>query len=402
MTMTERPPISLQNDSRTTVFAGAIIVGVILRIALAGISQGTNDAATWERFGNQIANHGLLKAYELETEMNHPPLPLLWSRLSVLAGEKAKFAFMMKVPAILADVISCILLAMIWMSRGDFSRAKLATWGMALSPVAILVGGYHCNTDNILAMFALLAMYLIDSRKSFLLVGLAVGAAINVKLIPILLIPIAFSFCRNRNDVLKLFGGLSIMTIPFLPLLSEPDILFRNLLKYAPPLCEWGIPFFFKASLSYDPLYHTADLFLKRYLWIGRWSIMAIALTLGVDSYMHRRWNPYQLAFLVFGCMLVLAPGFGVQYLVIVVPVFFAVSIARSWMYGVPAGIFLAVMYAIFLKPDVWPLYSSFYDPFPMPGPLFGLIAWWVLAETVVHQLQHPIRRGDFPDPMAR
>ena len=82
------------------------------------------------------------------------------------------------------------------------------------------------------------------------------------------------------------------------------------------------------------------------------------------------------------------------QYLVIIVPLLLAVSIARSWMYGSLAGIFLAVIYAIFLNPDIWPLYSEFRDPFPMPGPLFGLLAWWVLAETIVHQLQHPIGKA--------
>lgn len=394
MIATEATEIPLETDQRRTLLIASVVVGLALRLGLSAISQGTNDAATWERFGNSIRTHGLLDSYRLETEMNHPPIPLIWATLSTVAGEKAKFAFAMKIPAILADMTACLLLWRIWTSRGDFKRATLASWGMALSPVAILVSGYHCNTDNVVAMLALLAMYLIDSRKSFFFVGLAVGAAINIKLIPILLIPISFSFCRNRHDIQLLLGGLAVMALPFTPLLTVPDVLVRNLLKYAPPLCEWGVPFFFKVSLTYEPLKHTAELFLERYLWIGRWSIMAIAITLGIDSHLHRRWNPYQLAFLVLASMLVLAPGFGVQYLVLVVPPLMAVSIARSWMYGALAGIFLAVVYATFLKEDVWPLYSSFWDPFPMPGPLFGLLAWWVLAETIVHQLQHPVPRS--------
>lgn len=395
MPETETPVISLQINQHRRFLIACVAVALGLRLTLSLISQGSNDAATWERFGHRVAEVGLLRAYQVEPDMNHPPLPLLWARLSILTGERGDFAFAMKLPAILSDAVACVLIVLIWLRHGDARRAKLAGWAMALNPVAILVSGYHCNTDSVLAMLALLAMYLIDLRKSFILIGLAVGASINIKLIPILLIPLALSFCRNRSDILKLITGLAITAIPFVPLLTMPNVLERNLLKYAPPLCEWGVPFFFKASLTYPPLEYTAQLFLERYLWIGRWAIIAVAVTLGIDSYLHRRWNPYQLAVLVFASMLVLAPGFGVQYLVIVVPVLMAVSITRSWMYSVLGGLFLATVYITFLQKGIWPLYSSFYDPFPMPGPLFGLLAWWILAETIVHQLQHPIRRGD-------
>ena len=58
-----------------------------------------------------------------------------------------------------------------------------------MEPVRILVSGYHGNTDAVYAMLSLLAVYLLQDRNRPLLAGLALGLAINIKLIPVLLIP---------------------------------------------------------------------------------------------------------------------------------------------------------------------------------------------------------------------
>lgn len=360
----------------------AIVGGFLLRIVIASISQGSNDADTWEKFGHLVAENGLLNAYRLNDSLNHPPLPVLWARLSILAGEKATFAFAMKLPAIVADVFATLLLLRIWQSRADHRHARLAGIAMAFSPVAILVSAYHCNTDSVMAMFSLLAMHFIETHAGFFLVGLAIGAALNVKLIAILLIPIGYSFCRKGADIRKLTLGLALAAIPFLPLLTIPDIFARNLLQYAPPLCEWGVPYFLTEAKTHPPFERGAQFLLNNYIWIGRFAILFSAAGLGVASWTFRRWNAYQLGTLAYAFMLVLAPGFGVQYTVILVPLMLAVSIGKSWRYGACAGLYLLFVYAAFIQPKIWPLYSSFYAPFPMPGPLFGLIAWWILAET--------------------
>ncbi|HVT90500.1 MAG TPA: hypothetical protein VHD56_16720 [Tepidisphaeraceae bacterium] len=377
-------PMPRQVQSLRGVLWACLIVGMVLRLGLSAVSQGSNDAATWERFGHQISEHGLIEAYRIEDTMNHPPLPLLWAQFSTHFGERARFAFVMKLPAILADAGTILLLYSIWQKRSDARRTKLACIGMAISPVAILVGAYHCNTDNVYAFLTLLAMHLLWSVQSFFWGGLVIAAAINVKLVPILLIPVAFSLCRNRMDALKVLAGLAFGVIPFLIFLQAPDLLLRNLLKYAPPISEWGVPYFLHSAqkeLAYSDL---ATVILQHYLWIGRWSIVVIAILLGITSRIWRHWNGYELSALVYSTMLVLAPGFGVQYTVIVVPSLLAMSIWRSWLYGILGGLFLLLIYWAYLVPDVRPFYSSFGGEFPMPGPLFGLLAWWLLLQTML------------------
>ncbi|MCS7034633.1 MAG: hypothetical protein NZ561_11680, partial [Phycisphaerae bacterium] len=188
--------------------AAVVIVGVglAIRLGLAAVTLGTNDVTTWRRFGFEVLHYGLAAAYQIDPELVHPPAPTLWATGAVLlsgTSERA-FAFLMKLPAISADVVACWLLWRIgWRRRsgsapggsmmtgeqGTSSAADdrsapapakipprasgsggfcppvvlVALW--ALNPLAILVSGYHGNTDNVYALLVLLAFDLLDRRR---------------------------------------------------------------------------------------------------------------------------------------------------------------------------------------------------------------------------------------------
>jgi Gpi18-like mannosyltransferase len=239
----ERTNSTGQNRPRAhAALIGLIVVAIVLRAALAAASEGTSDVLFWKEIARQVAQRGLIKAYENEPLLNHPPLAALWARLALLASSGKSFSMMIKLPAIAADALSIVLLRRIWMDQQDARRASLAAVAMALSPVAILISGYHCNTDNVYALLSLLAMYFIANGRRFFLAGLALAAAINIKLVPVLLIPVVFSLCRSWRDARRLAGALLIGATPFLPLLFAPRAIARNMLSYVPRASERGRP----------------------------------------------------------------------------------------------------------------------------------------------------------------
>jgi Gpi18-like mannosyltransferase len=184
--------------------------GFVLRVLLCAASWGTTDALSFLHFAHRIDDLGFFAAYRADPLLNHPPLPAWWSLLALkLAGGQA-FAMVVifRLPVIAADFASAMLLRRILVRRGASPRAGLAVAAMyAWNPCAILISGYHGNTDAVYAMLGLLALHLLEDVRRPLLGGLVLGLAINIKLIPVLLIaPLCFA-ARSRRELLLFLTG---------------------------------------------------------------------------------------------------------------------------------------------------------------------------------------------------
>ncbi len=446
-------------DARTLLVLA--VIGGLARVAVALVSWGTTDAYTWYQFAVRIDAVGLIEAYRLETNLNHPPIPAYWSwaayRLvggaarTVAIGAEASatqpaaaspasgagagspgapagndasgaprepgaatpgphpadggatagpasdaapadtaggpaaddaaadaratggatdatagstnadtaadgdaaaetgavwFSFVFRLPPILADGLTAWILWRFWRPRGGPTVAAgvVAAWSWSLC--AILVSGYHCNTDPIYAMLCLACVYLIAERRAFGWGGLALAAAINVKITPVLLIPPLLLTCRTRGDAVRFLAGLGVGVAPFVPLvLALGPRFYQNVLAYNSVLDKWGVNFVMiglmlppgdllrvPADWERHPInvyYHNA-----RYLifgLIGAWALLAR---------FRPRWDAYEVAAVTFVLFLVLTAGFGVQYTVIPLPLLFAVRPRLAAAYGTVAGLF--------------------------------------------------------------
>jgi hypothetical protein len=369
-----------------TIVAAAIIAAILLRLVLAWISIGTNDARNWRRIATEVSEQGFLQAYRNDSEINHPPLAVLYARMTLLGNSPRNIALLMKLPAIAGDALAVWLLAKVWAQRKDPRRAILASLSMALSPVAILISAYHCNTDNLYAFLSLLAMYLISDRRRFFLAGLALGGAINVKLIPVILLPATYSLCRSWRDALRLTAGLAVCAIPFAPLvILAPDAVRKNMLSYAPPVSEWGIAMILHTLHGNPELRRTAYEAMLSYLTAGRWLILLCVGILSVKSFISRCWNGYELGAISYALLLLLAPGFGPQYTVIIVPLLLAVTIAGSWVWSITVGLYIGFAYFSRLISSGIPMETAFIPGTPTPpGAGFGFIGWMCLGLTTL------------------
>jgi hypothetical protein len=355
----------------------AIAASFALRLAIAACSWGSSDTIAFARFAWSIDRIGLLATYRIDSELNHPPLAAYWAWLALrLAGHSAYgFAFIFRLPMILADAGSVWLLSKI--SRGKQGPRPLAVAALfAWCPAAILVSAYHGNTDSLYAFLCLLCVYLLNANR-IVLAGVALAAAINIKLIPILLIVPLLLSLPNRHAAAKFIGGLLVGIIPFLiPLIGAPASFAHNALAYASRFDLWGINLIL--SIGTGDLAGIPHVVLI-YRALGRCLIVALVLAWAVLARIKIRPSRYDLAAGTFAIFLVFAPGFGVQYLVILLPLLFAARPRLATVFGLLAGAFLFAAYATFWDGG-FPLSSLFNRTFPPILAFVGLPAWGTLV----------------------
>jgi len=309
-----------------------------------------------------------------------------WSlaALRLERGTGVRFAILLKVPSLLADGLTSYLLWRIWQPAGSL-RAAAVVAAFAWSLDSILVSGFHGNTDSLCAMLCLVSAACLQ-RRAFFAAALGLAAALNVKLIPIVLVPSLLLQIRTRRQALAVLGGLAFGVVPFLPfILFAPQGFYRHAIAYNSNPDNWGIGFFLNASEQNARFAAAATHFALIYRASARYLIMIACTILGAWG-RWRDWSPYRIYFLCLATFLVLTPGFGVQYTVYVVPVLFAISLGRGFVYSFASGLFILSVYFAFGR-HTFPWSSEFMTNFPLPTSLFGLVAWMVLITIVLGEL---------------
>ncbi|HOL73457.1 MAG TPA: hypothetical protein PKW45_18565, partial [Bryobacteraceae bacterium] len=334
-------PLILSEFAKKNFWGIAIFVGVAARLWLWWRFIGSNDPHIWAQHANHILTLGLEGAYVQVRILNHPPLMAWMSALCAVLTELAgggllNFARLIKAPGVIAEFATITLL---W--RFGSSRAAAV---YALSPVAILISGFHGNTDPLCAAL-ILAGAVMASRERWFLGGIGFAAAINVKLIPLLLVP-ALLVSASQRARTRLVAGLSLAVVPFLPpALSVAPAMYRNIVNYVPSPAEWGVTAFLDTAAR---TWYSAH---------GRFVVVCAILCLALWS----RWNKMPLMNqLAAACALwlILTPGFGVQYLIYVVPLVCMVDLRYAVLWSCSAGAMLATLYWTGLEKTAHPLSS--------------------------------------------
>lgn len=383
------------------------IAGLCARIVIAYHSLGSNDIITWKIFGKEIWRRGIGAEYETNSYYNHPPaIGVAASWLYAFAGKiGARFEIIFKLPSIAADALSGWLVARSWGVKGrTYAAGAFAVF--CWNPVSILITGYHGNTDSICAALTLLAAVLVDSELAGL-GGLVLGASINIKLIPILLIPILLSCLRTKRQLLRFSLALSAGALPFLPIVwSHWKTFYENVLVYHSFPGEWGITEIGR-QLGDNPRFkEKADAF--NIFWIEKGSLFLVAFSVlfGVFNAWKRRFGATAGCAAMFAAFLVLAPGWGVQYAVYLVPLLFANHLGWAITYSTVTGLYLLYVYvALLTKQELfYSEFTNFYHGQPIGARHLGGIAWTVTVVILVRLLRRPRppQHGHLPRAPAR
>jgi hypothetical protein len=111
----------------------------------------------------------------------------------------------------------------------------------------------------------------------------------------------------------------------------------------------------------------------------GKALILGSSLALAL---IHRRLSElelYELGALAFALFLVLAPGFGIQYLIYPAPLLMLASPRRGLAYAYLAGLFAGLTYLVRWTGSS-PPFSNFSGPQDQYALAAGLLAWFLLA----------------------
>ena len=219
---------------------------------------------------------------------------------------------------------------------------------MAICPAAILIAGFHGNTDPLLIFFVLLSVWILESKGN-ILAGASLGMAMNIQIVAVILIPtLLFYIPFWRKRIVCLFAIATVFLIPTAPyLLQDARAVIRAVLMYNSSVGYWGFSFLasrlvvriqgFRAGLNY-------------------WKYPLLAAIVILAWWLSRRSARLSL-FNQFGVILSLflffSPGFGIQYLYWLVPWTISLGAAitalqyfcqgafaflayNSWSHGVP------------------------------------------------------------------
>jgi hypothetical protein len=246
-------------------------------------------------------------------------------------------------------------------------------------PAAILVSSYHGNTDCLYAALVLLAAIAFD-REHFFLSGLLWSASLNVKLLPLILVPLVFLGVPNRRAFQRLASGFALGMAPFLPLaLTAGKAMYQNMMVYNSLPENWGLMALLNLGIASPTLRWICEPLREWWMAAGRYVILLAVLGVALLSKYRRRMLMTEQAALGAALFLVLAPGFAVQYVVFVAPLLCVVDFPEGVWWGWTSGVFIGAVYVMF-RVSWMPLQSWHTGFFQFPATVLGMMAWAVLV----------------------
>jgi hypothetical protein len=390
----------------------AAILSFCLKVFLASNTYGTNDMlfyeAYWKKSLEADGGAGLYRdgielqqdgrVYRHEHYMN-PPFVIHGMRLAGWFANKTNlpFAFWMRLPSIGAD--AGILILFWFLAPPSSVRACLAFAVLALSPVSILISGFHGSTDSVMILFVLLSVWLLEKKNSVALAGLALGMSLNVKIWPVILIPAILAWLPSLRSRASFAGfGAAAFAAGSMPFLWQaPGLIFERLLGYSSIFGVWGVGRFLSwlSSATGFSLFNDAFRSGGRYLAVG-----ALA-SLGV--WIARRYPRTPLAVrlgLLSSLFLVLTPGFGVQYLAWVAPWAVLLGPEALLLFQFAGTVFLVSVYNFWSGAFPWYLANSLVKGTWKQGTIFYELLCWV-SILVMTLLFHQMNRTGANPPHA-
>lgn len=358
----------------------ALGIATLVKLVLAAVTFGTNDVATWRSFADNAMLCGTC-VYQFPgptgDPFNHPPFIIHF--LKLIGTSTTWFPFWLRLPAILADIGTVLLVTKL--IPGISTRLGVL---LALNPVSILVSGFHGNTDPLMIFFIVLAVYLLKTgRLSW--AAVAFGMAINIKVVPLLLVPAIlvyiWSWKSARRVVLFVcIAALVVLALSMPYILSNPLTIGKATLGYRGMYGQWGISRFL-LGFQISGAGHAIAARLTQTL--------IIVLTLALAVYLNRRKIDlvYQIG-LIFFALFFLSSGVAVQYLSWTVPFVLVLGFWWSLAYYTSAGLYVCLSYNHWSQGQ-WYFAESHIKPYSsVAGYMAGLVCWAICGLICVRYIQ--------------
>jgi hypothetical protein len=357
---------------------GVGVIALLLKLLLAASMAGTNDARTWEHDLTALRTTGFAELYRSGVQYRssagallprqvfiHPPAVLHGLRMagSLQDTTGLPLRFWLRAACALADAGTLVLL---WTTFR--SRAELLI--IALSPVSILISGFHGNTDPIMMYFVVAAVFFAE-RGNATRAGIAFGLACSVKLIPLTFAPAILLCLPGLRPRLKWLAASAVvwfaLSLPYMA--QEPLLILRSMLGYGSVTGVWGF------SLI-SGLLGTGRIYDPAAKWIALLAASFVPLVI-------KRRLFAQCGLIAFS-FLFLSPGFGLQYLAWTIP--WTVLLGRRSMvvYHLIATAFALSVYVAASQNTVAGIYADLLNSLHFPVmALMGIVCWVAIAAII-------------------
>jgi hypothetical protein len=342
------------------IAALAALLALAVKLVIALTTIGTNDVLRWETFLANLQAHGGIGLYHRVSYYNHPPFMIHVLRvmdfMTSLTG--IAFPFWLRLPAILADLGSAVLVLRILGPRLRESDRAVAVALLAAAPPSILISGFHGNTDPVMIFFVLLSIYMLDSGRSAWLAGVFFGMSLNIKVASIIFVPVFILYLpntRKRIEYLAATGAAFLIgSLPYL--VQDPAFIVERVFGYGSLYGHWGLSRLLTLPWSRDHI----GLLDTIYAQWGKFIVLAV---IAAAAFWMNRSPKKPPLFLQCGLVaflfMALTPGFGVQYLAWLVPWVVGIGLWATVIFYTASGIFLFLVYHFWAGEFPWRLANA-------------------------------------------
>jgi hypothetical protein len=344
------------------ILIAVIVAGVVLRVLHIATSMGSADSVTWMRNVIATERFGILGAYLHDPGLNHPPLGLALARWTSETGALIGLQFhdAFRLLQTLADVVTTLALA------------RLGLWAagaFVLSPASIFITGFHCQSDPLMTMFLVLAITL----RNPIATGVMIGVAAGIKIIALVAFPLILLRFRGRDLVRYSVAAAAVLTLVFAPaVLATGWVVLRNVFGYTGLTVSWGLNYVLPLTPEARRVVTFALLALLALLWF--WQLR------------RRGRDTERVVGIALLLVLVLAPGFGVQYLFWPLP--FLALLLRRWEAVAMHAILSAFLFAMYTAwSGGWPWWFGVHSA-GVAGVQWAVGVWVALAAALAISLQ--------------
>lgn len=230
-----------------------------LALVIASLTRGEPFDMESFRLVRDALNRGPLDVYSYfahrgVTRWPYPPafFPWIWASGAVAAHGGPSFAFMIRVPTILADA-AIAWIVQDWLGRIGRSAGErlLAAALVSLGPSFVVIAGYHGQFDAVAILPGVLAVSLWPRMRSpwrAVVVGLLIGLGGALKTVPLLLVLAVLPTARSRREFVTLLGAAAVpLLVAFAPYAVAGGLPAAHALSYR------GLPGVGDLSLAAQP-----------------------------------------------------------------------------------------------------------------------------------------------------
>ncbi len=379
------PPRLAVVRCRLLVLAVAAVF-TALKLFMAAVTAGTNDVFSFQAFAKNIGFYGPIDIYAhkvIASPYDHPPLTgWLLDLLNWLSERGLPFHFLIRAPATLADVVTCMLVFELVRTTRPLKEATLAGVIVAASPVLLTVSGFHGNTDPIFVMFAMLSVYLLVRGHSSVLAGVSFAAAISIKLVPVVTLPVLLLLAARsgkRRLLGFLGGGAALMALLWGPVVVRQWTPFRHeVLEYRGYISPgWGLVEFMHAAglpQSWQDAVHGPG----RFVCVLLSALVPLVLA----------WRRPASTICAFGLSLVmvllLSTATATQYLAWAAAPAMLVDVWAGLAYNVSGGVLLLTVYSRWADALPWAWDRARAGPFTPLESFIAVFPWLALLATTI------------------